>query len=55
MVPISLENKVVLITGGGAGIGRAIAEALHGEGCKVTITGRREEALRATSDELGVL
>ena len=35
MTSISLENKIVLVTGGGAGIGRAVAETfghLAGEG-----------------------
>ena len=35
-------------------IGRAIAEALMHQGCKVTITGRREEVLKDTAEELGL-
>jgi 3-oxoacyl-[acyl-carrier protein] reductase len=43
-----------LVTGGSDGIGRGIAEALKAEGCTVTITGRREDVLRAAASEMGV-
>ena len=51
---MELKDTVALVTGGGEGIGRAIAAALSGEGSKVTITGRREDAVRATAEELGL-
>ena len=49
---MSLTEKVALVTGGGTGIGKAIAKALLGEGCKVIINGRREEILNAAASEL---
>lgn len=51
---MELRDAVALVTGGSEGIGRAIAEALSKQGCKVTITGRREDALRRTAEELGI-
>jgi 3-oxoacyl-[acyl-carrier protein] reductase len=51
---MELRDSVALVTGGAEGIGRAIAEALTNEGCSVTITGRREDAIRSTAEELGL-
>jgi 3-oxoacyl-[acyl-carrier protein] reductase len=42
-----LKGKRILITGGGSGIGLAIAQKCLAEGAKVLITGRNEEKLQA--------
>lgn len=42
---MTLNGKHALITGGGTGIGLAIARALADQGAQVTITGRRQEVL----------
>ena len=46
------ENKVVWITGGGSGIGRALALAFANEGASVAVSGRREERLHEVVQEL---
>lgn len=49
--PDSMKGKVVLITGGGTGLGRAIGTYLLELGANLIITGRREEVLtKAASD-----
>jgi NAD(P)-dependent dehydrogenase (short-subunit alcohol dehydrogenase family) len=40
---MTLENKVVLVTGGTSGIGKATALALGVAGAKVVFSGRREQ------------
>ncbi len=42
----ALQGKVAVVTGGGTGIGAAVAVALAEEGAKVVVTGRREEKLQ---------
>ena len=45
---MALAGKHALVTGGGRGIGRAVAAALAGAGATVTVVGRSEAPLRAT-------
>ena len=44
-----LENKVAVVTGGGSGIGKGIAEKFAQEGAHVIIVGRKEETLKNTA------
>ncbi len=47
-----MKDKVVVITGGSSGIGKALAEAFGEQGSKIVITGRRLEPLHEVADAL---
>ena len=47
-----MADKIAVVTGGGAGVGKAITSALVGEGYQVVITGRRESVLREAADAI---
>jgi len=49
---MNLQDKVVVITGGGSGIGAAIALQLAQQGCRVAIGGRRTEALEMIAAQI---
>jgi len=47
------RQRTVVITGGGTGIGRAVAAAAITDGSRAVLIGRREETLRTAADALG--
>lgn len=51
----TLEGKTALITGGGSGIGAAIAREFEKLGCRVAITGRREERLKTAAEGTNII
>ena len=50
---MNLKNSVALITGGGSGIGRGIAQMLVDSGAKVAITGRDKTRLTEAAKAMG--
>lgn len=47
-----MQDKVVVVTGGSSGIGKALAYQFGSEGSKILITGRREQALMEAANSL---
>ena len=52
-MPVNFQNKVVIVTGAGGGIGRGIAEAFHRQGAFVWFTDIDDESVRAAASEAG--
>lgn len=48
-----LAGRTAVVTGGGSGLGAAIARALHASGAEVVLVGRDERKLAAVTAELG--
>jgi 3-oxoacyl-[acyl-carrier protein] reductase len=49
---LDISEKVALVTGSSKGIGWAIAQTLHAEGCRVVLNGRNEADLTAATTQL---
>ena len=50
---MTLEGRTALVTGGGTGLGAAIARSVHSADAAVVLVGRRSEPLRQVCEELG--
>lgn len=49
-----LQDKVIVITGGGTGLGRSMGSRFLESGAKLAICGRREDVLRETAGEMAM-
>jgi len=52
---MNLKDKIILVTGGSLGIGKATAIKLQEKGAKVIITGRNKERLLEAADNYGLI
>lgn len=52
---MNLKDAKIILTGGSLGIGKATAKKLIEAGAKVLITGRNEETLKASAEEIGAI
>ena len=50
---LGLSDRVYIVTGASRGLGRACAEQLAGEGARLVLCGRDEEAINVCSKDLG--
>lgn len=50
---MKLQNKTGVIIGGSQGFGRALAERLIKEGCRVAIVSKNQQRLEKTAEEIG--
>ena len=50
---MDIENKVIIVTGASAGIGKALVKALSENGANVVLIARRDDRLLALADQLG--
>jgi 3-oxoacyl-[acyl-carrier protein] reductase len=55
MTSTSTDARTAVVTGGGTGIGRAIALTLAQDGYRVAVVGRRRDVLGPVADEVGGL
>lgn len=53
LTPGAPAGRTAVVTGGGSGLGAAIAAHLVGAGARVVLVGRRPEPLHATAERLG--
>ncbi|PJA97726.1 MAG: short-chain dehydrogenase, partial [Ignavibacteriales bacterium CG_4_9_14_3_um_filter_34_10] len=51
----SLKDKVILITGGGTGLGKAMGKYFSELGAKLIITSRKIDVLKKTADEISTV